>query len=374
MARPRRAVFFLATAVILFTSPAPVYSMSVDEVLADMEKVVVASPRQDRQGVEALVSSVQGHYMELRLHPFARRKRLLVVVKDKEKDWRFRRLAAMGLAMDDDKSLAAPLLRIVNDPGEADGVRGGAAIGLSMVAVKHESVCRELNKSLGGGNHSRDLLDDIMTVIGACGCDDIDLMSKLQKEPAKGLNQIGLNFNSIRCLVASTNPKAVERLAEIILDEPDKSYTRGVALEEMLQVARHRPKEFEKVAPRLVEPVLKLLEVETFGQGNLDDLIVLLGKTRDSRAVDPLLTIMRDTRHTVIVWRCVEALGEIGDTRALPALEQLWKGIPADPRNDYGLRSYYKAWKEGRRDKFVPALRKAILQMGGKLDPPEHQL
>lgn len=363
-------VAFLAGLVL---SATPVRAQSIDDVIADMEKKVAAESRQDEQGLHSLYRELNEHQGILVFQKFRSRSKILTIVTDKSRDWRLRTILASCLQYDDSKSIVTPLLNIVKDESEKPEVRGGAARGLGEVSIKDEVLCKELNRLAVRPGLPEVTVSGIMFSVQYCGCDDPEAMFSLMRSKPASLNGLGVNFGAVRCLRTSKHPKALEHLADVIIKEPKGSLVRGVALDEMRLVAQNEPKRFLTVSERLVEPLIAMTYSETFGGGNLDGAIELLGKSKDRRAVDRLIELLAHPQ-AVVSSNSVEALDAIGDSKALPSLLELWKNIPSDPRSNYRWRYWYQNWKKHPRDAAVSSLVHAIKSMGGKLDPPEHPL
>lgn len=87
--------------------------------------------------------------------------------------------------------------------------------------------------------------------------------------------------------------------------------------------------------PAAVEPLLAKLAAIEFPDARKGDLIVALGELRDARAVDALLRIAkgRDEEKTRRLY-AADAIGKIGDRRALPVLKALFE------EDDALLRAY----------------------------------
>lgn|GEM_PF-2143226 len=98
---------------------------------------------------------------------------------------------------------------------------------------------------------------------------------------------------------------------------------------------------------RAVEPLIELLQTPFDNQINQDDLAIVkdvaaygLGKLRDSRAVNPLIDALSN-KYGSTRYRVVEALGELGEDTAIPALI----GVLSDPDTaicDSGMFSLVK--------------------------------
>lgn len=358
-------------AVALLASAAT--AAPVDDVIADMEKRVAAEPGQDERALHLLSREFSEHLEMLTSPKWRSRRKILAVVSDKTRDWRLRVLLSAVLQYDDSMSVAEPLLGILKDDKERPEVRGGAARGLAAVSVKSQSVCEELNGLAASSQLPREALSGVMFSIQECGCDDPDAMFSIMRSTPTNLNGLSVNFGAIRCLAASSHPRALEYLANIIISEPDASLLRGVAIDVMLRIANNEPSRFAEVAPRLTEPLIAMTYSEKLGNGNLNVALQLIGKTRDPRAVDRLIELL-DHPEALICSRSVEALGEIGDPKALPGLLKVWKNIPTDSRSNYRWRHWYRRWRRNPQDPAVAALVRAIERLGGKLDPPEHPL
>lgn len=375
LARPARrgpSSFFIF-ALIFVLPAAPARAQSIDAVIADMEKKVAAEPRQNQDGLHALYRELNDHQGILAFRKLRSRRKMLAVVTDKSKDWRLRTILASCLQYDASKSVAAPLLAIVKDETERPEVRGGAASGLADSSVKYAEVCRELNQQAVRPGMQEAVLDGIMFSLQDCGCDDPEAMFSLMRSTRSGLNGIGINFNAVRCLRTSKHPKALEYLAGVIVKESAGSLLRGVALDQMLLLAQNEPERFRAVSDRLIEPLITMTYSEEYGGGNINVAIQLLGKARATGAVNRLIELLNHSEVTVCAYS-VEALDEIGDPRALPALLTVWKNIPHDARSNHRWRYWYQRWKQHPRDPVVSSLVHAIKSMGGKLDPPEHKL
>jgi HEAT repeat protein len=87
--------------------------------------------------------------------------------------------------------------------------------------------------------------------------------------------------------------------------------------------------------PAAVEPLLAKLASVQFPDARKGDLVVALGELRDARAVDALIRIAkgRDEEKTRRLY-AADALGKIGDRRALPVLKSLFD------EDDALLRAY----------------------------------
>ncbi|HEY1693645.1 MAG TPA: HEAT repeat domain-containing protein [Polyangiaceae bacterium] len=89
--------------------------------------------------------------------------------------------------------------------------------------------------------------------------------------------------------------------------------------------------------PRSVEVALAIAPDPTRDRMVRDEAICALCQLEAPEAIDILCAAMTDPEvHETVPWVCATALGNIGNTAALPALEAVSK---AHPRGDLGSRA-----------------------------------
>jgi len=195
---------------------------------------------------------------------------------------------------------------------------------LTMVE-KGTTVKQILEKMASDGK--LDLVYDHDTVIFWKVADDI-LLSTLEKKLKQG--DVQARCEAIYDLTRLGDPRIYPMLIDLLQnnDAPD----RVIAPEALLLADEHADTfGFCNIASHCVEPLQKLLETPA----NRRDATILLGATKDERAVDSLIALLNDAdpevRHAAAV-----GLGRIHDSRAtLPLIARLKSddGATDDVRN-----------------------------------------
>ena len=278
--------------------------------------------------------------------PALHRSDLLQAVMDKSNSWCVRYFAAVSLSQSKAEEIVDPLISVVLDRNAPPLVRAGAAIGLQTVVLRNQRVKDALTSVLYEPNVPSIVTAKVMVCLGQVGVDDLDLMLKIANSPVRSLNGLGTNFNAIRAIATSKNPKALDLLFALLDKYPPNSLLRGVVIDEWTAIADSNPRRFAPWRERLAEKLIPVSRQEIFGAGNLNSVIKLMGKTHSPIVVDRLIELMEDpSQDPVIVAFSAQALGIIGDRRALPHVKKLWNNLPNDTRggNEFGrLLSAYK--------------------------------
>lgn len=313
----------------------------------------------DGQAITRLTHKMDEEMGKAMAFPILYRHDLLQAVKEASNYWCVRYFAAIGLSQSKADEIIDPLISVLLDRGADPRVRAGAAIGLQTVVLHSQKAKDALTSVLYEPNASSFVISKVMMCLGRIGVDDIDLMIKISDAPAASLNALGTNFNAIRSIARSKNPKALELLFKLIDKYPPNSLIRGVVFESWLDVSVARPRKFSLWRDRIAE---KMIEVSHTERSDLYDVIHLMGRTRNPIVVDRLIELLEDPKQdTVVVAFAAEALGMIGDRRALPHLQKLWDSLPNDPREGYQFRrllTYYR--RSDKSDRCVWDIREAI--------------
>lgn len=332
-------------------------------LVREIAKVCDEEPASDDGAMERLIRKLEPQFVKAALLPWHYRGQLLEAAMDKSLDFRVWGFAALALQESRSKKNVKPLVGLFLDASESPYVRAGAARGLKRHGEEPE-VRSALEKVLKNetGLHPR-VLEEAMGALVGTGTEEIELLLKLTDYPAKDLNQAGgVNFNAIRALARSRHPEAIEALFGLLDKYPPNSLLRRVVLDQFLHLAEMDEGRFRPWSEKLGDQLLKMTYEEKFGDGALNLVLQLLGKTRDKRAVDRLIELMEDRHQDFVVpWRAAEALGDIGDPRALPNLERLWESLPGDSRNRFELQKRLERWrKEKNPDQFIDGINGAI--------------
>jgi HEAT repeat protein len=131
--------------------------------------------------------------------------------------------------------------------------------------------------------------------------------------------------------------------------------------------------------PAAVEPLLAKLASVEFPDARKGDLVVALGELRDARAVDSLIRIAkgRDEDKTRRLY-AADALGKIGDRRALPVLlslfeedDALLRAYAASALAAFGLGDALPSLLAGLRDANVKVRLQCMKALARELDAAE---
>jgi len=330
------------------TSPQPLHGL-----VAKMAKIVAAAPKDGPNGLQKLSYELEGYELQGIMYPVFYQKEFLNVVSDKTQDWRLRYFCAGAMSEWTTKAIVKPLMKIVLDKTERPELRGAAAVGLTTAVTTNPKLKRVFEQLAANPNTPKPLFDKVMMVLGSAGSDDLNLMERLAGMPVDGQAALGSNFNAIRAIGASNNPQALEVLTEMLQAPPDIPLARGVVLQTLLSYAK-TPNKVKKWPPELVPALLKMLGTRKYKPtdkiqtnqvfANSPDIIRLLGLIGSRRAV-PRLVEFLNYPDTVVVAAAAQALGRIGDPRALPHVQELWNGLGTDPRENYDFAKRFKYWK-----------------------------
>lgn len=314
----------------------------------------------DDQTITRLTHKMDEEMGKAMTFPMLYRRDLLQAVTGKHNSWCIRYFAAIGLSQSKTEAIVDPLVSVLLDKDANPRVRAGAAIGLQTVVLHSQKAKDALTSVLYETNASSILISKVMMVLGQIGVEDIDLMIKIADAPAASLNALGTNFNAIRSIAQSKNPKALDLLFKLIDKYPPNSLIRGVVLEAWLDVSAARPKDFYLWRERIAEKMIEISRQER--SGNLDDVIHLMAKTKSPIVVDRLIELLEDPKQDMVTVAFIaEALGIIGDRRALPHVQKLWDNLPNDPRDDYGFRRLLPFYKRGDKSvRLVWDIREAL--------------
>ena len=110
---------------------------------------------------------------------------------------------------------------------------------------------------------------------------------------------------------------ALVHLSKIALDEKEEPFVRYKAIQMLENFSQEQA----------TDPLINVLERPIKGRSFLAErAIIALGKKKDKRAIDTLISLARKDVGPILKKRCILSLGEIGDPEAIPLLRKFLKG------------------------------------------------
>lgn len=178
---------------------------------------------------------------------------------------------------------------------------------------------------------------ELMMNISIRGHNDVDWLTQVAEGKGLGLptdshaeisqDAYTLILNAQRTLGASKNPRATEVIIAFL-----EKYPTNDTLIESLGNRGDR---------RAIPVLLKCLRAPTQNMSR-QDAAKALGQLHAKEAVDPLIDIMLHDQGIFEIVAAAAALSEIGDKRAIPAMEQLVGNLKNDPRIESTARNAYQ--------------------------------
>ncbi len=260
-----------------------------------------------------------------------------------------RHAVAEALSLMADKRAIGPLMRALSSE-EDDYTKSAIADALGTLQAQ-EAWPLLLNTLAKASTYSEHIATALMTIDKNRSIPA--LTEILQGSPQSG--QTDLRLGILQALVQTKNPEMVQLLLTFLKSEPSKLQIRLINRLAKLQ---------------LLEAVPDLSALASNDQTESEircEAVMALGQMRAVDAVDTLIRLT-DSTDTAVVARAIEALGDIGDARAIPKLKEMLY----DERMGYYFFVYLYNWAEGALRKFdspdvIAAINQAF-QVRNKLD------
>lgn len=327
---------------------------SWNPVIRSLEKLVEAEPNQDEAAMNRLQGDAFVHFLILTnvkpMHPGLAR-----IVADTSRDWRLRRLCALALYEGTSRRVRDRLLPVIMDSGEHVQVRAAAVFGLSAWAGQDRAVRDAMAKIARDPATPKIILHEIMAVLSGARTEDIELLIQFIQD-----RESSYSHKAMEALVRSRHPDAPSLVTRYLKDPRLNRGLLSTILSELDGMADYDPARFQSISREVEPEIVRQIE----GGFIPIEAISISAKARYKSAVKSLIKLMNDpSQEPMIVWKCAMALGEIGDSCALPHLRMLWGNIPIDPRGDYQLRKLKASLERGRRNQIIPGIENAIQKL-----------
>lgn len=248
--------------------------------------------------------------------------------------------------------------KVLGDPAQHRVVRAFAG---RAIAKKQGPRADEIVKhAIGDQSLSIEARAELMRNISIRGHDDVDWLAQVAEGSGLGLSvdpgaeisqdAYALILNAQRALGTSKNPRATEVAMAFL----EKYPTNDILIEAL-------GKRGDKKA---IPVLLRCLGAPTQNMSR-QEAAKALGHLRAKEAVTPLIDTMLHSRGIFEVVAAAEALAEIGDKRAVPAMEQLVQNLKTDPRIEPATLAAYEAQAKKGWGPISPIL-KALDQLKNK--------
>ena len=248
--------------------------------------------------------------------------------------------------------------KVLGDPAQHRIVRAFAG---RAIAKKQGPRADEIVKqAIGDLSLSIEARAELMMNISIRGHDDVDWLAQVAEGKGLGLSSdagaeipqdaYALILNAQRALGASKNPRATEVIVAFLEKHP----TNDILIEAL----------GKRGDQKAIPVLLKCLGTPTQNMSR-QEAARALGHLRAKEAVTPLIGIVLHERGIFEVVAAASALAEIGDKRAVPAMEQLVQNLKTDPRIEPANLAAYEAQAQKGWGPFPP-IHKALDQLKKK--------
>lgn len=276
------------------------------------------------------------------------------VLLDSGKDWKTKAMLCEALGQIDDEKSVALLGRIVPDASQPEFVRGAA--GYAAASIRRPSSEEIVKRVVADKTLPLKIRARTMMAVGQTGIDDVEWLAALAggswwpKGKEISQEEFGLILNAQRALGASTNPKATDKLMELV----DRYPSNTILVEEL----------GKKRDPRAVPVLIRTLEKKEVVSTAQHHAAIALGEMKATKAVKPLSDVVKNHPNPLLAVKAAEALAKIGDKQALEALQNVVDGLRSDPRFNESGGIYWKQEQSGWGP--ITALKKALADLKAK--------
>lgn len=273
-------------------------------------------------------------------------------LRDSSMDWATKALLCMALSNIHDQRSIKIFKRIIFDKTQNELVRSIA--GHELVTNQYTDVSGEVEKIVEDESLPVAVRAEVMGDLSITSFQDVAWLRRvalggtISKSTDVSLNEgAGIMWNAMRALGASKNPAATG----ILIDLQSKNPANAILTE-----AIRKRRDAKTI------PVLVAVLTSTEAKGSLSPEVAAkaLGELKAEAAVEPLQQLISSSSNPLLIAKLAEALGNIGDRKAIPTLQRLVENIDKDPR----FGQYHEQEKAGYGP--IPPIKNALRKLSAE--------
>jgi HEAT repeat protein len=226
--------------------------------------------------------------------------------------------------------------------------------GHELVTNEYADVSKEIERIVEDESIPVPVRAEVMGDLSVSGFQDVAWLRRvalggtISKSTDVSLDEgSGIMWNAMRALGASKNPEATD----ILIDLQSQNPVNAILTEALRR--RHDPKTIPVLISVLVSTEAKVSLSKETAAAALADL-------KAQAAVEPLQSTMTSSDDPLLIATLAEALGNIGDRRAIVALQPLVENIDKDPR----FSQYHAQEKAGYGP--IPPIKNALRKLNAE--------
>lgn len=322
----------------------------------DIDAAILAIQKEARgihqDSLEGAYSASKGAVEELTNAGTKAIPRIDQALQDSSMDWAAKALLCMTLSNIHDARSIELFKKVIFDKTQNELVRSIA--GHELVTNEYVDVSKEIERIVEDESVPLAVRAEVMGDLSITSFQDVAWLRRvalggtISKSTDVSLDEgAGIMWNAMRALGASKNPAATDILIDLQSQNPVNDI-----LTEALR-GRHDP----KAIPVLIEV---LVSTEAKVSLSKKAAAAALAELKAQAAVEPLQQVMTSSDDPLLIASLAEALGSIGDRRAIPTLKRLVENIDKDPR----FRQYHGQEEDGYGP--IPPIKNALKNLSSE--------